>query len=125
MQQVVVTNQTQPLNQPLKAGNCDSFLTRLRGLMFRRTISQQEGLLLTYSKDSRTDSAIHMFFVGFDIAVIWINRQGEVVDTCVAKSWRPFYMPAKPACHILEAHPQRLAEFRIGDRILFEHASGD
>jgi uncharacterized membrane protein (UPF0127 family) len=120
MQQVVVTNQTRALSQPVKAGYCNTFFTRLKGLMFQKRVGSYSGLLFAYDRDSRLDSAIHMFFVGFDISAIWIDSEGKVVDTCLAKRWRPFYMPSRPARYILETHPHRLVEFQVGDRISFE-----
>ncbi len=122
MQQITIHNQTRPLNQPVLVGLCNTFLTRLKGLMFQKQVGSHAGLLFSYDRDSRLDTAIHMFFVGFDISVIWIDSEGKVVDACLAKRWRPFYMPSRPACYILETHPQRLSDFQIGDRISFEGA---
>ena len=122
MQQITIINQTRPLSQPVLVGFCNTFFTRLKGLMFQKQVGSHSGLLFAYDRDSRLDSAIHMFFVGFDISVIWINSEGKVVDTCLAKRWRPFYMPSRPARYILETHPQRLSDFQIGDRVSFEGA---
>ncbi len=90
--------------------------------MFQKGVASNRGLVLVQSSDSRLDAAIHMFFVPFDLGVIWINRDNTIVDTCLAKSWRPFYMPARPAKYILEIHPDRLAEFQVGDQVTFDHA---
>ena len=115
-----IQNQSRALPMPLKAVYCASFLCRLKGLMFRKTLPSQEGLLLVYGTDSRLDTSIHMMFVWFDLAVIWINSAGEVVDTILAKQWKPAYFPQKPARYVLEIAPERLSEFQIGDRILLE-----
>jgi uncharacterized membrane protein (UPF0127 family) len=90
--------------------------------MFRSSLSQAQGLLLVGSRDSRLDAAIHMLFVFMDLAVIWINSEQVVVDTVLARSWRPAYTPHQPARYILEIHPSRLAEFKVGDRIEFQNA---
>ncbi len=79
------------------------------------------GLLLVQDSESRLDAAIHMFFVNFDLAVVWINRHDEVVDICLAHRWRPFYMPSHKAQMILEIHPKRLHEFNAGDRLSIEY----
>jgi uncharacterized membrane protein (UPF0127 family) len=63
-----------------------------------------------------------MFFVPFDLAVVWINSSLCVVDKIIAKSWHPAYFPAQAARYTLEIHPQRFEDFRIGDRLEFRDA---
>ena len=88
--------------------------------MFRRQIPDGWGLLLVQGKDSRLDAAIHMLAMWIDLGVIWINSQGEVVDTCLARRWRPAYVPKSPARYILEMNVTHLSDFSVGDRITFE-----
>jgi len=114
---VLIENRSHPLPTAQRAVYCDSFLCRLRGLMFRSRLAAEEGLLLVEGRDSRLDSAIHMFFVFSDLAVIWINAQNQVVDLVLARSWHPIYVPRAPARFILEIHPSRLGEYQIGDKI--------
>ncbi len=90
--------------------------------MFRSSLSLEMGLLLVESRDSRLDTSIHMLFVFMDLAVVWINSEKVVVDTVLARSWRPAYAPRHPAKYILEIHPSRLGEFAIGDHIEFQNA---
>ena len=87
--------------------------------MFRRSLPVEEGLILVYRSDSRMDASIHMMFVKFDLAVIWINSAGEVVDKVLARQWKPAYFPKSPARYVLEIVPERLSEFQIGDRVQF------
>ena len=87
--------------------------------MFSSSIATGNGLLLVEGRDSRLDAAIHMFFVNYDLAVIWINDQKKVVDSCIARRWRSFYMPAKPARYILEMHRDHFQDFSIGDIVDF------
>lgn len=98
-------------------GYCDSFLCKLRGLMFRSRLSPEEGLLLVEKRDSRLDTSIHMFFVSFDLAVFWINSKMTVVDKVIAKSWRPAYFPKSGAKYTLEIHPVRWEDYEIGDKV--------
>jgi uncharacterized membrane protein (UPF0127 family) len=122
MKTIRLVNKNQPLPSPLHALYCDSFLCRLRGLMFRSSLASDQGLLLVEARESRIDTAIHMLFVFMDLAVIWINSEGIVVDTVLARAWRPAYVPHQPARYILEIHPDRLDEFKIGDRVEFQNA---
>jgi uncharacterized membrane protein (UPF0127 family) len=122
MKTILIENKNKALPSPLQAPYCDSFLCRLRGLMFRSKLARGEGLLLVEARDSRLDTSIHMFFVFMDLAVIWINSEGTVVDKILARAWRPFYAPRQPARFILEIHPDRLSEFTIGDHVEFKNA---
>lgn len=90
--------------------------------MFRSSLDAQQGLLLVESRDSRLDTAIHMLFVFMDLAVVWINSEMVVVDTVLAKAWRPAYAPRSAARYILEIHPSRLGEFKIGNTVEFKDA---
>ena len=76
--------------------------------------------MLVQGSDSRLEASIHMMFVWIDLAVVWINSGGEVVDIKLARRWRPAYVPRRPARYILEIHPDRLDEFHIGDQVTFE-----
>ena len=121
MKIIHLENTSQPLPAPLQAVYCDSFMCRLRGLMFRSELPHNEGLLLVEARDSRLDTSIHMLFVYMDLAVIWINSEFTVVDSVLARSWRPAYAPRQPARYILEIHPSRLSEFKIGDHVAFQN----
>ena len=120
MRQVIIRNLSQPLSRPLTARYCASFACRLRGLTFRRSLPDEWGLLLVQDRDSRLDAAIHMLGVWMDLAVVWINSHGKVVDLCLARRWRPAYIPKGPARYVLEMDPARLPEFKVGDEIRFE-----
>ena len=78
--------------------------------------------MLVGKRDSRLDSSIHMLFVPFDLAVIWIDSRMTVVDKVLAKSWRPAYFSKQPAQYVLEIHPARWGEFEIGDGVEFKDA---
>lgn len=77
--------------------------------------------MLVEARDSRLDTAIHMFFVWTDLAVVWVNSKNEVVDNQLAKAWRPFYASKKPARYVIEFHPNRHGDFKPGDQVSFEH----
>ena len=119
---IVVHNQSRSIQDPPRIQKCESFLCRLRGLMFRPGLAANEGLLLAIARDSLVDSSIHMFFVPFDLAVFWINSGFEVVDKVLAKSWRPAYFPRRSARYTLEIHPDHFEDFDIGDKVEFHDA---
>ena len=99
---------------------CSSRLCRLRGLQFRRRLNPGEALILVKDKDSIANSSIHMFFVFFPIAAIWINKKGKVTSAQLAKPWRPYYASPEPACYVLETSPDILDKISVGDELVFE-----
>jgi uncharacterized membrane protein (UPF0127 family) len=118
--QITVQNKTREIGRPARIKYCDTFLTQLRGFTFRPQLLQDEGLLLVGKRDSRLDSSIHMLFVSFDLTVIWINSDLQVVDKVLAKSWRPAFFPKQPARYVLEIHPERWGDYEIGDIVEFQ-----
>lgn len=116
---ITIYNLTNPIKNPPIVGYCDSFLCRLRGLMFRAHLNLNEGLLLVEKRDSRLDTSIHMLFVSFDLAVFWINSEMTVVDKVIAKSWKPAYFPKTDARYTLEIHPNLFGDFEVGDKVEF------
>ena len=98
---------------------CSSRLCRLRGLQFRRNLKSGEALILVKDKDSIANTSIHMFFVFFPIAAIWINSKGKVTSAQLAKPWRPYYASPEPATYVLETSADILAKVAIGDNLDF------
>jgi uncharacterized membrane protein (UPF0127 family) len=119
---ITVQNKNRPTTGLFHVQYCDTFLTQLRGLTFRSRLARDEGLLLVGKRDSRLDSSIHMLYVQFDLAVIWIDTAMKVVDKVFAKSWRPAYFSRQPAKYVLEIHPERWADFEIGEGVEFRDA---
>jgi len=119
---IAIENLNRRIDSRLQIKYCDTFLTQLRGFTFRSELKKEDGLVLVGRRDSRVDSSIHMFFVSFDLAVIWINSNMQVVDRVLAKSWKPAYFSKQPAKYVLEVHPVRWDEFQVGDRVKFKDA---
>ncbi|MEP0804135.1 MAG: DUF192 domain-containing protein [Chloroflexota bacterium] len=120
VRQILVQNTTRKIESPPRIRYCDTFLSQLRGFTFRARLSPDEGLILAGRRDSRLDSSIHMLFVRFELAVIWINSQMQVVDKVLAKPWSPAYFSKQPARYVLEIHPARWEEYQIGDTVQFQ-----
>lgn len=117
---VTVTNRTTGKTLTEQARWCRSRLCRLIGLQFRRGLKPGEAIILSKEKDSIASSSIHMFFVFFPIAAIWINGEGVVTSAQLAKPWRPYYASPAPARHVLEGRPELLEMVSVGDRVEFE-----
>ncbi len=87
--------------------------------MFYPSISLGDGRLFIEKDESKINASIHMLFMNFDITVVWLDGQRQVVDVILARKWRPYYVPSRPAQYTLELHASRLDEFRIGDKLTF------
>lgn len=99
-----------------------SFWDHFRGLMLAAPLSDDEGMLFVTRRDNRTETTIHMFFMRYDLGVVWVNDAGIVVDQQLAKRWRPYYAPAQPARYFIEANPSILDRVRVGDHLVFTDA---
>lgn len=99
---------------------CDTFWKRGRGLMFRAMPVKDEAYLFIEGRESVAQTAIHMLFVFFAIAVIWLDRDKRVVDKVLARPFRPYYAPGRPARYFVEGHPSLLDRVSIGDQLDFE-----
>ncbi|WP_049907536.1 DUF192 domain-containing protein [Haloferax elongans] len=62
----------------------DSFLTKARGLMFRRTIPDDYALVFRFDDVDR--HSLHMVFVPFDIDALWLVG-GEVAKKKRLSAW--------------------------------------
>jgi uncharacterized membrane protein (UPF0127 family) len=120
MTEINVINRTRSLEDPLRVKNCESFICRLKGLMFQKDLDPRSGLLMVQQGENKANAAIHMFFVRMDLGILWLDSAKKIVDIKLAKSWKTMYTPQSPAKYILEIHPGRLHEFQIGDEISFE-----
>jgi uncharacterized protein len=99
---------------------CLNFWDRFRGLMFRRSLPEDEGLLFVFHATGTATTSIHMFFVVFPIAAVWLDEDRRVVGKVLAKPWRPYYASSKPARYLIEARPSLLDRVNIGDVLTFD-----
>lgn len=96
-----------------------SFWQHFKGLMLAAPLTDDEGVLFVTRRDNKTETTIHMFFLRYDLGVVWVNAAGIVVDKQHAKPWRPYYAPASPARYFIEANPAILDRVTVGDRLVF------
>ena len=120
MKSVRIVNQTNLGSKPILAKYCQSFFCQFRGLMFVKSIPEDQGLLLVQAADSRINTSIHMMFMRMDLAVIWINSEYSVIDRVLARRWKMGYFPKSAAKYVLETSVSNFQEFNIGDKVRFE-----
>ncbi|MEX1071495.1 MAG: DUF192 domain-containing protein [Anaerolineales bacterium] len=80
------------------------------------------GLVLADKSESRINSAIHMLGMAFNLTIVWLNSDLQVVDVRHAHRWRSLIVPRKPARYVIECAASRYEDFHIGDQLAFEDA---
>lgn len=88
--------------------------------MFQKSIGETEAIALVYPRENRMETSIHMLFMNFDIAAIWLNQDHVVVDVALARRWNWYYASALPASIVIEASAARITDFQIGDQVSFK-----
>ena len=92
----------------------DTFMSRFLGLMPKKTLGDEEGLLLDPC------SSIHMFFMSFPIDAVFLDRENNVV--MILENFQPWKVSpfVKKAVRTLEL-PAGRSKGRIteGDRLEF------
>lgn len=115
-----VYNQTHDLMVLEKGKWCASFWCHFKGLMFRRNLPEDEGLIFVRKSKSVMSTTIHMLFCFFPIGVVWVDDEFKVVDVKLAKPWRLSYAPQAAAQYYIEALPSILEHVSIGDQLRFD-----
>ena len=122
MRQISLINKTRPFKTNLIVDFCETFLSNLRGLAWRKSLSADRGIVLEDGRESRLGSGVHMLGMNFDLTIVWVDSQLQVVDVRLARRWRTWALPRKPARYVVECAASRLGDFRIGDQLAFENA---
>lgn len=103
-----------------RCGVARSFFARFMGLMGRKSMAQDEGLLFPKC------NSIHTFFMRFPIDVVFLDGQGRVVS--IAEAVRPWRMllPRWSARHCLElgAHRAKALGIEVGMHLEVQGALG-
>lgn len=110
-------NQTLP-SAKIQIKFCESFISRLKGLMFSKQIPLDQGIILVENKESKINTSIHMMFMNFNLTVLWLDKELVVVDKVLAKRWVPIYLPKFRAKYVVELHSNQFSNFSIGDQLV-------
>lgn len=105
----------------LEAWYFNNFFSRLKGLMFKKDISINQAALFVNKSENIIDSAIHMFFMNFDIAVFWLDKNNLIIDKKIAKKWGLIYYPKFKSHKILETHTDFIEKLQIGETLTIEN----
>lgn len=86
--------------------------------MFTRELDPNSGIMFVENGESKVNTSIHMFFMRYDLTVLWLDSDRVIVDKVLAKKWAPFYIPQKAAQYVVELHPSKFDVFEIGDQLV-------
>jgi len=96
----------------------DRMLSRMKGLLGRRSLSREEGLLI------RPAPSIHTFFMRFAIDAVFVSRDGEVLKVSAGvKPWRIRSCHRAYAVVELAAAEATRRGVSAGDRLVFAQAA--
>jgi len=101
------------VNDKLLSGNiksADSFITKLIGLLNKKSLDKNEGLLLTNC------SGIHCFLMKFTIDAVYLSKDMKVIYKETVKPWRTGKF-VRNCTHILELPEGMAKDIEIGDYI--------
>ena len=93
-------------NIVIKAEIADTHLKRIIGLMSKKSLPEDQGMLFVFNQDGF--HSIWMMNMSFPIDIIWIDNEKKVVD--VVKNARPCrlscttYKPKEKARYVLEVN---------------------
>jgi len=101
-----------------KICNCylaDSFFKRFKGLMLAKPLLDDEGLFL-----DKTNS-IHMFFMNYEIDVIFLDKDNKIIDMIISMKKRRVSKIYKNCKSVVELKSKALSKLDIvvGDRLVF------
>ena len=91
----------------------DDFWSRFKGLMFRKGIGPDEGLLI------RKCGSIHCFWMKFVIDVVYLNDEYEVLKVETVRPWQVGSV-VKGARHVLEVNEG--CQIRPGTKLVLKEA---
>jgi len=103
-----------------KVKYCDTFFSKVLGLMFSKKLKADEGLLIVARREGRESTMIHMLNVFFPLNVFWLNNEFKVVDKQVAYPFELLLIPKNKAKYVLEVAKGVLDRVKIGSKFTIE-----
>ena len=106
---------------------CASSVSRREGLLSLDRLERGEGILMEMPGSRRGKrglvTSIHMLGMRFPIAAAWLDGNGRIVHSTVAKPWGPYYASPEPAWFVLEVHPDSIGDLEVGQVVTWEQGS--
>jgi uncharacterized membrane protein (UPF0127 family) len=111
------------------ASVADTDAARARGLMFRDTLRDDEGMLFVFGDSRRHPFWMRNVLIALDM--IWVDDEGRIVwlvesaPPCVEEPC-PIYTPQRPASSVIEVRAgfAKRHGIKAGDIVRFENTDG-
>jgi hypothetical protein len=108
----------------VKAEVADTYLKRMKGLMFKKNMPENEGMLFVFDKEDYY--SFWMMNMSIPIDMIWINSAKEVID--ITKNAQPCriscgsYQPKEKVLYVLEVNANFVDRHgvKIGSKLEFD-----
>ncbi len=110
-------------NACIMAEVADSGLKRQQGLMFRKSLSDNDGMLFIFDEEEQHAFWMQNMLISLDI--IWINREKEIVDIVIdappCNDSCSNMIPRSKAKYVLEVRSGFIQKYniKIGQRVIF------
>jgi uncharacterized membrane protein (UPF0127 family) len=117
MKQVRLVNQTQSKVLCPRCAVADNLLTRVRGLLGRTSLAEDEGLLIIPCP------SIHMFGMKFSLDVVFLSKENVVVDWVENIEPGKLYVAQTPPESEACAPPIRPADATVWKKTYAPHAA--
>jgi len=106
---------------------CASSASRREGLLSLDRLERGEGILMEmpgWRKGKKgLLTSVQMLGMRFPVAVAWLDGEGRIVHSRVARPWGPYYASPEPAWFVLEAHPVLIGDLAIGQTVTWEQGA--
>lgn len=89
----------------------DTFFSRMKGYMFQRNPSHKAILI-------KPCNSIHTFFMNFNIDVLFINEDMEIVKKVEGLKPGKLILPVKDATMVLEGEEGAFEDIEVGNKII-------
>ena len=110
-------------NRTITAEVADTFAKRSKGLMFRESLGENEGMLFVF--DNEDYHSFWMLNTRIPLDIIWISKDKEIVhierDVKPCDETCPNYVPTEKALYVLEVNANYTLRnnIEIVDKVLF------
>lgn len=105
--------------KPYQIELADNNQRRTQGLMHRRSLALDAGMLFVYNRPG--DYRIWMKNTRIPLSVIWLDEQARIIQIRQLQPCRVEQCPVSaapgPSQYILELHPSQSERFKLGDRL--------
>ena len=111
-----------------KVAYADTSQLRKKGVLGRTSLALNEGVLLVMPPRPGLSLmySIHMFGVPFELAIAWLEKDGNILDQKLAKPGRMYFPKGffTDTHYILEVHPDHYPILSRSKAIHWEYLSG-